>query len=70
MWTYRAVRYNKKTARVSDPSHWIAQVDFLRPERLSKAGENKRVCSSDEDQTRVRFYIYHIYHNPPQNKQF
>jgi hypothetical protein len=62
----KSFRVNKKTARGSDPRHRIAQVDFsgIESQKLQvkgfQAGENQRVRTSDEDQTLVRFYIYHI----------
>jgi hypothetical protein len=63
------VVYDKyKTARVSDRSHRITWVDFLRPESLIrvtgshelifKAGDNQLVRSGDSDQTLLRFSYF------------
>ena len=55
---------------MSDPSIQIARDDFLRPESSRpqvesfQAVENHRVRSGYSDQTRVRFFVYHIPHLP------
>jgi hypothetical protein len=63
------VVYDKyKTALVSDPSHRIARVDFLRPgenQRMRSGGENQRVRSGDAVFLLYRIvYLYAIFQCP------
>ena len=65
-------RYNKNTDRVSDPSHRIARVDFLRPRKLETAGRElsrPEKINECDPVTRIRHegsIIFIIYHTYPQ----